>query len=426
METNFYSLIRRLIVTGCILLACMADVTVFANETNQAITCEWMSDLQRQLTKLGIELDPALVHEATVLAMVNTVDQFAVGLTESEWEVLKRQREGLIYLPGFSLGMTNGLPDIEELSPESPAEKAGLLEGDVLTGIGTQSFQKISLPGFQHLLTSANDHTVSIRYVRSGLTNITDVSLALLQQPSVELAELLPNNIGYIKVNGLYAGGGRDLVTRIRAWSETNRDGIILDLRGAGGNDDTAVAQTAGIFCQSGQFLFAYRDHHHQDLHVYKAQENQVVDIPIMVLIDRHTTGAAETLAATLNGSARSSLLIGEQTAGEFNLRDSVIISSQIVYMTTRVLDTADGIRYNGQFSLAPSVAIELKSFDTHDYEPPVDLLDRREKMEVEERDLATRRRIRGDGVLERAIDILIGLKSLNKKASTVSSPDML
>jgi len=426
MDTKIHIYRKYLFMGGCILLTCMADVNVYADETNQVITCGWMSDLQKQFTDMGIELDPARVHGATVLAIVNTVDQHAVGLTESGREVLNKQREGFFFLPGFSLGMTNGLPCIEELTPESPAEKAGLLKGDVLTGIGTQTFHKISLPGFQQLLTAVNDHTVSIRYVRGDLTNITDVALTLLQQREVELAELLPNNIGYIKVNGLYAGSGRSLVTRIRAWSETNRDGIILDLRGAGGSDDAAVAQTAGLFCQSGQFLFAYRDHHHQDLQVYKAQENQIIDIPIMVLIDRRTTGAAETLAAALNGSARSSLLIGEHTAGDFNLRDSLIISSQIVYMTTRVLDTADGIRYNGQFSLEPSVAIDPKSLDTHDYEPPVDLLDRREKMDVEERDLATRRRVRGDGVLERAIDILIGLKSLNKKASTVSSPETL
>lgn len=400
------------------------------NETNahpeQVLSCDWMIGLQQQLKDMGIDLNAERASEATALALVKTIDPHAITLSTADWETLKNRREGLADQCGITLGMTNGLPLINSLPDDSPASVVGLQVGDVITGIGTQSFQKIALPTAQRLLQTGNAGTVTITYARSGLTNVVQVSLVQQRQTAIEVAELLPNNIGYIKVNGLYPGSGKELVTRMRAWSETKRDGIVLDLRGAGGGDDAAAAQTAGLFCQSGQFLFAYRDFHQQDLHVFKAPENQAIDLPLMVLIDRHTTGSSETLAAALNGAARSALLVGERTAGDFNLRDAVNLSSQTVYMATRILDTADGFRYNGHFGLEPSVVIDQKGLDTHDYEPPVDLLDRRVKMEIEERDMATRRRIRGDGVLERAIDILIGLKSLNKKSGALSSPEML
>ena len=386
---------------------------------------EWLAGLQTKLDELGLSPEATGAAAAAVEAIVQTVDAGARIVDSDEWLAIRERREGLFYLPGFTIGMTNGLPYVREVAAGSTAEKAGITPGDVLTGIGTQLFDKIAVPDVLSKLRGTSEGSVSLQYRHGDVTSTVVVTRALLRETAVEIAELLPNNIGYIKVNGLYPGAGREIVSRVRAWSETRGDGIILDLRGAGGADAAAVAQVAALYSRGGQFLFAFRDHHQQDIDVFKAPEGSPVTMPVMILIDRHTTGAGEVLAAVINGIAREALLIGEATPGDFLLREAVEISGYQVFMTTRVLDTSDGYRYNGQFGLQPGVVIAGRERDTHDYEPAIDLLDRREKLEEEERDAATRRRVRGDGTLERAIDILIGLKSLNKAASKVSSPDM-
>lgn len=386
---------------------------------------KWLTGLHAQLTEMGLKPGESNVASAGVEAIVRTLDAGARIVSATEWLAIRERREGLHHLPGLRLSMTNGLPVVREVVSGSPAERQGIVAGDIIVGIDDRQISKIALQDAQQLLRSDREGNVTITYQRADATVTAIVSRALLREPAIELSELLPNHIGYIKLNGLYSGAGRDVVMRIRAWSETRGDGIILDLRGAGGFDAAAAAQIAGLYSRGGQFLFAYRDHHQQDIDVFKAPEGNPVTMPIMILIDRHTSGASEVLAAALNGVSKEALLIGETTAGDFALREAVEISGMLVYMTTRVLDTADGYRYNGQFGLAPGVLITDLERDTHDYEPEVDLLDRREKLEEEERDAATRRRVRGDGTLERAIDILVGLKSLNKAASKVSSPDM-
>jgi C-terminal peptidase prc len=392
--------------------------------TNGNGSITWMADLEAKLSEMGLNLDATNTTRAATLAVVQTIDAKARIITPDEWNVIRDQREGWFYLSGLRLSMSNGLPVVQDVSAGSPAENAGLKVGDVLVEIGTQRMDRISLPAAQQLLRAPGEQDLAIRAVRNNETNRYELTLARLTQPAIEWAELLPNQVGYIKVNGLYAGAGRDLVSQIRGWSETGRDGIILDLRGAGGADEAAILQTASLYAAGGQFLFAYRDHHHQDIQVFKASEGKPVTLPLMVLIDSDTTGAAETLAAVLNHAARPSLLIGETTAGDFNLRDAVTFSDHLIYLATKVVDTADGWRYNGQFGVEPSVTIDAFSRNTHEYEPPVDLLDRRHRLEIEERDAAMRRRVRGDGTLERAVDILIGLKSLNKAPGAVSSPD--
>lgn len=428
-QLTFRPTSRRIAILLVPLCLLVSIVSSRAQETSappdKAVSFEWLGSLQSQLEKMGVTLDPAQTSHATILAVVRTVDPQAQLMDAPAWTRFQMERGGRAFLPGIRLGMTNGLPFVSDFLEDSPAKDAGMMIGDVITGIGTQRFDKIALPEAQRLLMSASEEPLPIRYIRNELTNTIPVTPRALQQPSVEVTELLPNNIGYIKVNGLYRESGRELVTRLRAWSETKRDGIVLDLRGADGSDDEAVGQVASLFCPDGQFLFAYRDHHHQDLSVYKSDSHATVMTPIMVLVDHRTTGAAETLAAVLNGAAHEALVVGETTPGDFNLRSAITISSQLIYMATRVLDTADGIRYTGHFGLEPSVEIDVDETDTHDYEPPADLTDHRRKIDVEERDQAARRRVRGDGVLQRSVDILIGLKSLNKAPGGVSSPEL-
>ncbi len=397
-----------------------ALLTVIAG-TAPAGTNHW-TRLQEQLASMGLTPDPATSARITTLALVQTADAFAREITAAEQDTIRLTREGLITRPGFRLGMTNGLPFIRDVETDSPAAEAGLLAGDVITGIGTNRLERIALPAAQRLLMVPPETTIALRILRGGTTSRVDVIPAPLPQPAIELAERLPNGIGYVKINGLFPGSGRDLVSHIRAWSETGQQGIILDVRGAGGHDDASIQQVAGLFAAGGQFLFAYRDHHQNEIASFRASESRTITTPVMVLIDRHTRGAAETLAAVLNHAAPSALLIGETSAGDFNLRDAVIIGDSLLYMTTRVLDTADGIRYNGQFGIAPAVNIPEHEQDTRDYDPLPDPRDNRERLAIEERDAAMRRRVRGDGILERAVDILIGLKTLQSVTGGVSS----
>lgn len=402
----------------------MLSSKTLAQPTNEPPPAHWPEGLETKLADMGLSIDKTNATRATTLAVVQTIDPQARLLEAGEWEDIQQRRQGWGYFSGIGLGMSNGVPVIREVLPGSGAASAGLMAGDVITGIGTTRLDRTSLPDVQSMLRSENEASLSVTYLRSGSTNSTGVTLTRGQEPAIALAELLPNGAGYLNINGLYQGSGRDVVSHIRAWSETGGAGLILDLRGAGGDDETSVMQVASLFAHAGQFLFAYRDHLQQDLQVFEAVEGKSVELPVMVLINRETTGASEVLAAVLNSVARRALMIGEPSAGDYNLRAMVPLAGSSLLMVTRVLDTGDGWRYNGQFGIQPSLVISPEERGTHDYEPPEDLLDRRQRLEVELRDAALRRRVRGDGVLERALDIITGLKSLNNGSGEVSSPE--
>lgn len=378
---------------------------------------------ETQLAAMGLKPDPAALARATLLAAVQSVDPQARLITPEAWAQLQEERSGVIAAPGFRLSVSNGLPVVASLVITSPLAPTNLAPGDILLTINGKPVKTTSLPSAQKLLQPGATTNLTLGIVSGHETSTVMIAIAPEQLSAIETAERFPSGIGYIKVNGLFNGAGRDLVSQIRAWSETGRTGIILDLRGAGGTDDESAAQVASLYAPGGQFLFAYRNPRNEEIRTFKAAESRTVDLPLMVLVDRETHGAAETLAAALNHVARPSLLIGEVTAGDFNLREAVQLGDELVLMAVRTLDTADGWRYNGQFGLQPSVVISVAERATHNYEPPDDLLDRRARLPEEERDAALRRRVRGDGTLERALDILTGLKTLHPASGGVSLP---
>jgi len=382
-----------------------------------------LTDLESKLAAMGIEINETAASRASRLAVIQTIDPGARAITADEWRARQDQRSGLVFHPGFSLTMSNGLPVITSIRTGSPADQAGLKAGDVLAGTGTSNFGRISLPRICAYFIANEATTSRVIMVRDNITNTIQLVLQKTPLPVVETTEHLYNGFGYIKVNGLFPEAGGEVARFVRGSGSAAHRGIILDLRGARGSDETSVRTIAGLFVPPGQFLYAHRDHDSRDLNVVKSEEADPVSMPVMVLIDRDTSGAAEMLAAVLLATAKTALLIGEATAGEFLLREPVDFDGESILMATRVLDTADGTRFNGTFGVVPTVSLRESELATHDYDPPANLMDRRQRLEIESRDAALRLRVRGDGALERAVDLLVSLKSLHKPSDDVSSP---
>lgn len=113
-------------------------------------------------------------------------------------------------------------------------------------------------------------------------------------------------------------GGELDQV--LAGWlADTNTlpsaNGIILDLRFATGNDYAVAAKTAALFAQPDQPLLDWGE----GLHRAPAETNRLANLPVAILVNSRTSGAAEALAAALQ-EVGAGLVIGSNTAGQAGL----------------------------------------------------------------------------------------------------------
>ena len=226
---------------------------------------------------------------------------------------------------------------------------------------------------------------------------------------TVKTAESWPEDIAYVKIQGLTRGSGREILTHLQ--SLTGKAGIILDLRGVSGNDPGVVSCLAGIAHSKSEPLFILTDNQGRCLSTNVAESVASISTPLMVLIDGRTGRAAEALAALWRGHP-GIMLIGSTTSGEVRFRDVVTLpNGQVITLATRKLVPMVGQSYEGH-GVTPDVivsrSVEAGNARLFDTNAPTRSLSAKS-----ERDRDLMRRVDGDAVLQRATDIILGLKTL-------------
>lgn len=225
---------------------------------------------------------------------------------------------------------------------------------------------------------------------------------------SVDMFEFWPEGLAYLKIKGLYRGGGVEIMGHLRTLSKGA--GVIMDLRGTDGADLDAVVALASPFYCSGDVLFRVETRAGAPVETRVAGEGTALKTPLLVLIDHDTRCAAETLVALWNGKP-GVMLIGESTRGDTGVRDLLPLpDGRFLYMATkRLVPVATAYGAKG---VCPDVAVDTKGGSVT---PLVHAPGHGRPLSaksLEDRDLMMR--VDSDPVLRRGTDILLALRAID------------
>ena len=219
--------------------------------------------------------------------------------------------------------------------------------------------------------------------------------------------------ICYLDLEGLQSGSGALCAKYLKAWSDDDRAGLIMDVRGAGGVDLESVDDILGMFVATNTLLYTVRDGRGNVVEKHcTTKETSIGKTPLMVLVDGKTKGASELLAGLLSGKS-GVMLLGAQTRGDAGLRENITLKDgEVLYIATKWLVLADDVEYD-QVGISPDIEIlEMLDKEAAQYVP----LRKRIGKKVSDKAKVDRKlmeRVADDPVLARATDILLGLKAL-------------
>jgi len=154
--------------------------------------------------------------------------------------------------------------------------------------------------------------------------------------PAINSVTVLNPSIGYLRVEKIDPEVAATLDEEIHKLTrEKNVRGLILDLRFAQGNDFSSVPAIASIFIPDATMLFRIqRGKSSQNYQI--SPSTGASDIPLLVLINHETKGAAEALAAVLQDQHRALLIGNSATAGQlFETSDVTLSNGQILRLAT-------------------------------------------------------------------------------------------
>ncbi|RPI82463.1 MAG: PDZ domain-containing protein [Chloroflexi bacterium] len=257
-------------------------------------------------------------------------DQYSVFLEPVRTELESNSLHGSFGGIGVSLGTDDDGNYIMYPFPDSPAEIAGILEGDRLSEVDTMMINAgMNVEDIQAAIRGPVGTNVSITITRPpGYETFEfEVKRAEISLPSVTWhIDSKESRLGVIVVNIIADPTPGEIEKAVEDLKSRGATHFALDLRNNGGGLLNAGIDTARLFLKAGAVI--QQQYRGKDVVTYDVEKpGPLSDIPLVVLVNENTASAAEIIAGSIQAQDRAKL-IGSPTYGKntiqlvFSLQD--------------------------------------------------------------------------------------------------------
>jgi carboxyl-terminal processing protease len=288
-------------------------------------------ELVRKRYVEGISRDSLTLHG--LKGLLDSLDSSTLYLEDLAYR--RYVRPGPLSFPrlGLSLGARGGRLLIVAPLPGSAADTRGLLPGDMIFEVGTQTTAGMSPR--EVLAALGEDDGAEFLVGRGGLARPLRVKLAAGHYRLEPLWTVLHDSVGYIRPGWIVEGTG---VSTLEALKELQRNAVrslILDLRTSPGEELEEAARVAGAFLER-DLTVGYVSESDDDSRTYYRTESDPLlpTWPVAVLVGPGTCCAGEMLAASLKVHNRA-VLLGAETYGKGTLQKTLPLTSSTGIVVT-------------------------------------------------------------------------------------------
>jgi carboxyl-terminal processing protease len=282
----------------------------------------------RIVAKAARPVEREALERAAVEGMLRALgDRWSTYYGKTEFTSFQAALEGRysgvgLWLRGSTGGAGSGV-EVGSVQPGSPADRAGLVAGDLLLSVDGTVVTSSDVPTVAGLLRGAERSTVRVAVRRGSATRTVDLTRTTFSTDDVTV-ERLEGNISRVAVSAFTRGVGRDLAQALEADGTEAAGGVVLDLRdNPGGLLDEAVA-VASVFLDGGPVVsYERRGRASETLEAFAGGD---VSTPLVVLVNPSTASAAEVVAAAMQDRNRA-VVVGTRTYGKGSVQEPSTLS---------------------------------------------------------------------------------------------------
>jgi carboxyl-terminal processing protease len=257
-----------------------------------------------------------------------------------------------------------------EPMPDLPAEKAGILKGDVVLKVDDAEITSdMTVEQVISLIRGKVGTIVRLTLRRQGAAEpiVVEVERQEIPTPSVEWRMLDETNpqvegMGYIRITLFSSRTVKELRGAIQDLQNQGMTRLVLDLRGNGGGLFDAAIDMASEFLPGGVVLYQIEKGGGERTFTASAG-GKYTDQPLVLLVDGGTASASEIVAGALQDRGRAAL-VGQKTYGKGSVQSVFDLSDgSSVHITSAKWLTPNRHQINGQ-GLAPDVEVGITDDD--------------------------------------------------------------
>ncbi len=306
------------------------------------------------------EIDEQKVLNETIKGYIKGLnDPYTEYMTKEEMEEFSQDVMG--NFTGIGIYLTK---DIEKnavivISPikDTPAHKAGILPGDIITKVDGVSYTGEQLNEASNKIKGEIGTSVKLEILRDGKTMEFEVTREHIKINHVE-SKVLENNIGYIEFNSFDEGCSEEFKQKLEELKEKNITSLIIDIRNNGGGLVTEALDIADFIVEKDATLLITTDKKQKE-EVTKAKTDPIINVPVVLLTNSSSASASEILAGALKDNNKATI-VGEKTYGKGVIQELLTLTDGSgLKITTNEYFTPNRNKIN-KVGITPDVEVKL------------------------------------------------------------------
>jgi len=292
-------------------------------------------------------VDDKTLMQAAVRGLLAGLDPHSEYLDQRAMDELTEDTSGSY--DGLGLEVLSAEGTLRVITPidDTPAERAGIKPGDIITRIDTKTITSDNANEAANLLRGKAGSSVMLSVLHEGASAPIDLKLT---REAIKVASVrvrgLDAGYAYIRITQFQEDTGAELKSKLAKFRGNKHEplrGAVLDLRSNPGGLLTSAVEIGDDFLDSGKIVSTKGRLKQTDLN-FSATPGDLLDgAPMVVLVDNGTASAAEIVAGALKDNHRA-LLMGRRTFGKGSVQTVLPLDdAHAVKLTTARYFTPSG-----------------------------------------------------------------------------------
>ncbi len=256
-------------------------------------------------------------------------DPYSSYLTKEEMEQWTMSLTGEYDGIGVTIS-ANKKGEIEVVSVEdgSPAKKAGIRTGDVISAIDGESYDNIDEAA--SAIRGEAGTKVRLRIVRGNEKMNISVTRAHIKEKSVS-SKIIEKDIGYIRVSTFNESTAEDFERALKRMENKDVKGLIIDMRGNGGGLVEEGRDIADML--QGKGVIAYTEDG-QGERTYMRSDGERTKLTYVLLVNGSSASTTEIVAASVKDNEEG-ILVGTKTYGKGVIQETETLPDGSAFILT-------------------------------------------------------------------------------------------
>ena len=284
------------------------------------------------------EIDDKALLEMAISGLLSSLDPHSVYLNENDFDDLQEHTTGEFGGLGIEVGMEGGFIKVITPIDDSPAQKAGILAGDLIIKLDDQLVQGMTLSDAIEIMRGPRGSKLTLTVVRPSKDGPFKVEVIrdIIQVTSIR-ARMLEPGFAYVRIAQFQEKTGTEFREALEKLLSEEKDlkGLVLDLRNNPGGLLNTSIEVADALLEEGLVVYTEGRLPSSNNKYYATPGDLLNGMPVVVLINEGSASAAEIVAGALQDQNRA-LILGTSSFGKGSVQTVIPLGeNRAIKLTT-------------------------------------------------------------------------------------------